>query len=286
MKNFFSSKNTNGFTFTKEDSSYLFTTENIRGYMPGMEGMNVLTVCASADHYLNAYLMGASNVDVFDINELTRFVLNLKKCALCYLDYEEFLDYFGISNINNVLDYKIYSKFSKYLDDETKYYFDSYYKLVNYNGTYLYYRTDLFYSLIVKLGDNIKKLNYYMDIESYYKLQGIMRGISYVNFISSDINELDSKLDCNYDFMFFSNIMDYQSDLGKFMDSIDRLKNYLNVYGSMFFGYLYDIKNNKLNSFANELVKSKEYYSILIKGYYDVCNEMKSQDKVLVYSKI
>lgn len=286
MVNFFSSKNKNGFTFTKEDSSYLFTTENIRFYMPRMDDCNVLTVCASSDHYLNAYLMGASNVDVFDINELTRFVLNLKKCALCYLDYEEFLEYFGISNINNVLDYNIYIKFSKYLDDVTKYYFDCYYKLVNYNGSYLYYRTDLFYSLIVKLGDNIKKLNYYLDIENYYKLQGIMRGIGNVNFISSDINELDGKLDNKYDFMFFSNIMDYQSDLDKFMGSINRLKDYLNIYGTMYFSYLYDIKNNKLNSFANELVKSRDYYSILIKGYYNVCNEMCSQDKVLVYSKI
>ena len=45
--------------FNPYNSSYLFTTENISGYMPDLSGKRILTVCSSGDHYLNALLNGA-----------------------------------------------------------------------------------------------------------------------------------------------------------------------------------------------------------------------------------
>lgn len=49
---------------------YLFTTENISGYIKELDlnGKSLLTLGSSLDQAYNALLMGASQIDVFDIN--------------------------------------------------------------------------------------------------------------------------------------------------------------------------------------------------------------------------
>lgn len=49
---------------------YLFTTENISGYIEELDlnGKSLLTLGSSLDQAYNALLMGASKIDVFDIN--------------------------------------------------------------------------------------------------------------------------------------------------------------------------------------------------------------------------
>lgn len=60
---------------------YPFTTENIAGYFPilKLENKSVLTVGSSADQALNALLLGASRVVLYDINPNTYEYLKLKK---------------------------------------------------------------------------------------------------------------------------------------------------------------------------------------------------------------
>ena len=49
---------------------YLFTTENISGYINDMDlkDKSLLTLGSSLDQAYNALLLGASQIDVFDIN--------------------------------------------------------------------------------------------------------------------------------------------------------------------------------------------------------------------------
>ena len=56
--------------FKPIDTTYLFTTEDIKSYMPNLEGKKVLSVASSGDQYFNALLRGAKKVDLFDINPL------------------------------------------------------------------------------------------------------------------------------------------------------------------------------------------------------------------------
>ena len=52
---------------------YCFTNENVAASMRALgipRGGRVLTVGASGDHMFEAYLSGASHVDMFDINKL------------------------------------------------------------------------------------------------------------------------------------------------------------------------------------------------------------------------
>ena len=49
--------NTGKELFQKFDTTYLFTTENIAGYMPPLKDKTVLTVASSGDHFLNALYM-------------------------------------------------------------------------------------------------------------------------------------------------------------------------------------------------------------------------------------
>ena len=57
----------------KFNSIYLFTTENIKGYMDELDLTNkkIITVTASSDHIINAILKGATKILTFDINILS-----------------------------------------------------------------------------------------------------------------------------------------------------------------------------------------------------------------------
>ena len=59
---------------------YLFTTENIAGYIQNMDlkDKSLLTLGSSLDQAYNALLMGASKIDVFDINVNARKFHKLK----------------------------------------------------------------------------------------------------------------------------------------------------------------------------------------------------------------
>ena len=83
--------------FSDKGPVYLFTNENIAGYMHSfgqLDGAHVLTVCASGDHAFSAYLSGAAHVDTFDINSLQKSVMELKSHMIRDLEYEKFMSFF------------------------------------------------------------------------------------------------------------------------------------------------------------------------------------------------
>ena len=69
---------------------YPFTNENIGAYFSKLDfkDKSVLTVTSSGDHIINSILMGAKEVDAFDVNPLAKHYSELKIAAIKSLTFE------------------------------------------------------------------------------------------------------------------------------------------------------------------------------------------------------
>ena len=85
-------------TFGKYSSVYPYTNENLDLLFSHLDvsGKNVLSVAASGDQSFYAYHNGASNVDIFDINCLTKYYYYLRIWVIKYFNYF-YLEDFEIS---------------------------------------------------------------------------------------------------------------------------------------------------------------------------------------------
>lgn len=269
-------------TFKNIDMSYIFTTENIKGYIPDLTDKDILTVTSSGDHYFNALVKGAKNVDLFDINSLTIHMLKLKKAAVENLDLDVFLNFFNTIDKENFFRYDIYLKFSKYLDKETYLYWNYIYELADFNNSNIY-KSGLFYKLNYSSFD-MNKINEYLEESNYLKLKKRLSDIRNINFINSDIFDLDNKLDKNYDTIFLSNINEYHDK--NYIKIIEKLNQYLKQYGTNFAAYLYNYEVNPQNIFYTDLAsKNRNLYSQIITGTDSYFMESMFKDKILIYSK-
>ena len=121
-------------------------------------------------------------------------------------------------------------------------------------------------------------------------------------FINSDINNL--VLDRSYDFMYFSNIMQYVSEmyndnminsLSKYRELLLNFKELLNKGGSMYASYIYGIDLLAIPNmdafclasiervFEHDLIEYKSFNAFKIN--FSAFIEGASKDGVLVYSK-
>lgn len=178
---------------------YLFSNENISGYMPAfgdMQGANVLTVCASGDHAFESYLAGAAHVDTFDVNSLQECVMELKSHMIRDLKYEEFMDFFF--NARHFFDTRmlrpIQYNFSQKLQSFISKYNQIGRSLFRYSGT----QHDAF---------DVFKLSYISNPEKYYDLRNKLP--ENINFKTCDISQISDVFPYKYDVIMLSNIMDY-----------------------------------------------------------------------------
>lgn len=121
-------------------------------------------------------------------------------------------------------------------------------------------------------------------------------------FINSDINNLE--LDRSYDFMYFSNIMQYATEmyndnminsLSKYRELLLKFKELLNKGGSMYASYIYGIDLLAIPNmdafclasiehvFEHDLIEYKSFNAFKIN--FSAFIEGASKDGVLVYSK-
>lgn len=278
--------------FGRYSKSYLHTTENIASFLSfcSIEGKDILTVAGSGDQLLNAYAMDAKSVDVFDINVLTKFTLDLKISAVLALEYNEFINFFfpefGLF-FNNTLFSKVY----RYLDEETKELFNVLIKKYGKVKT-----ISLIYYSIFPSFYKMKEMNVYLEEEMYYKLKNNLKDITY-KFINADILALKSKLDKSYDVIMFSNISDsiddifstYENEsLKKFKRLIHEYIQYLKSYGIIEVGYVYENYRNHENqsAFVNKIKRqgiftTDEFYSLYVPGY----DFYSSKDSIIYYAK-
>ena len=210
------------------NSIYLFTTENIAGYMKELDLTNkkIITVTGSSDHIVNAILKGCLDITTFDINLLAKYYMDLKLCAIKELSYIEFLD-FLLYDTDRSFDYEIIRKLK--MNEESKKFWLNELLKNNNNGRKM--RNSNLFNLKYFNIQNKIECNLYLNKENYDIIKNRL-GLVKINFIHSNLKDL--KIDQNYDYMFLSNISDYINIFYK--------DNYLNNYKTLIFEFLDKVK--------------------------------------------
>lgn len=178
---------------------YVFTNENIAGYMPALgdiKGARVLSVGASGDHAFESYLAGASHVDTFDINSNQKNIIELKTHMIRHLPYEKFTEFF--LRTNNFFNQKILSPIKNEFSDDLNEFLAQYER----RGNRMFWNP---YG--ISSGFDMFKISYLQDPNKYYELR--KRLPEKISFTNCDIRDISAKFTQEYDVILLSNIVDY-----------------------------------------------------------------------------
>jgi len=226
---------------------YSFTTENISGYMPyfDFKDKSLLTVGSSGDQILNAYLNGARDITLFDINDFAKYYINLKIAAIICLDYSEFQNFLfrrkddGFLNLNifNVDSYNKIKSVLKSIDYEASLFFEELFH--SYKKEFI---REYLFDDDVSNSKIIRSYNEYLkDEESYNKLKKVIKDISF-KYIHGNL--FIDKIDGKYDNIILSNLCTV-STLDSLVALVNKLdKNNLSENGSMLIAYLWQTNFN------------------------------------------
>ena len=227
------------------NSIYLFTTENIAGYMKDLNLHNkkVITVTGSGDHVINAVLKGARKITTFDVNPLTKYYLDLKLAAIKYLSLDEFKELLLYENKNSFA-YEVIKKLD--MNKESKKFWLDNLETFNHNGLLLR-KSALFNTKYFDASRKIKE-NLYLNEENYAIVKDNLKDVD-IEFIEKNIKDLE--LNEEYDYMFLSNISDYLKDIYEenYLDKYQELiSNFKTKVKNIYFAYVYDFGNDNSRS--------------------------------------
>lgn len=191
-----------GGLFSWRSPVYLFTNENVSGYLEslgGLQNKKVLTVAGSGDHAFEVLLAGATHVDTFDINYLQKHVLELKSKMIKYLSYGDFMKFFF--DKNHFFDKNIIKPIWKTFSSELRVFLLMYYyhlrqgrRIFRYNGA--------------QHDEYIPDMNSYVSDELAFKeLKQIMP--DKISFKEANALDIANKFDTTYDVILMSNIFEY-----------------------------------------------------------------------------
>ena len=221
-------------------SIYLFTTENIAGYMEKLDLTNkrIITVTGSSDHIINAILKGCNDITTFDINPITKYFMDLKLSLIRELSYKEFLN-FLLYDTDKTFDYNIIKKLD--LDVESKNFWLN--RLAENENDGLKMKYSGIFNLNHFEYQNKIKCNLYLNEKKYVILKKRIKNIK-IKFLKTNIKDL--KLTEKYDYMFLSNISDYINTIYE-KDYLDNYKklifNFSKKVKIIYFAYIYDINS-------------------------------------------
>ena len=222
-------------SFTYLSIPYLVPTENINGYYDLLDFNNksVLTVIGASDHVFNAALKGAKKIDAFDVSIYAIMFYYLKEAAIKALSYDEYMMFF----FNNIygFDKETFTKIKPYLNEQAIQFWSMIFNLEN--------PSEIVFTNFVKLlviyeavRTKFRNISACMSPENFYILKRKIDSCDIRVFLSDakSLEEIDGK----YDYMFFSNIRDYE-DNNAFDASISRYISKLKINGQIFAKYCY-----------------------------------------------
>lgn len=161
------------------------------------------------------------------------------------------MDFFGSGYGNAKFSFSNYQKIRSSLLDKTKRFFDKVYKEFNYNGRRLV-DSDYFRKRDM-LSASIFQVNAYLKNEKeYLKCRNIMADKK-IEFVVSDINEINKKINKTFDIINISNVLNYltanvaDGDLVKILSlTIKSVSKKLKVNGLIFWYSYFEVmyKNN------------------------------------------
>ena len=264
------------------NSIYLFTTENIAGYMSELDltDKKIITVTGSSDHIINAIFKGCNDITTFDINPLAKYYLDLKVAAIKNLKYKDFLD-FLLFDTDKSFSYEII-KDLEMVEESKKFWLDELVKNSN-DGSKLKH-SDLFN---LKYFDTQNKIdcNLYLNEDNYDKIKSRLEEPE-IRFFGTNLKDL--KINEEYDYMFLSNIADYIDTMydKNYLDNYKKLIfKFLKKVKKVYFAYLYDINNIKKRSVIDNIDDvNKVFGSITIKRFKSafINREKDTEDAVLI----
>lgn len=217
--NMFGTRNYNKFDlFDGYHRVYFQTNENIEGYL-SLEDLShkekALCVAGSGDQAFSLISKGINNIQLFDINKLTEYmIMGLKKTMILKYNYSKYFDMI-IKLIDSKTSYNfIYNTISElipYMEEKYQYFW---LEVINYyKELQLQEKTD--YNLIHMLSlinvEQIVKNNstYLNSKEDYNSLKTNLKETQ-INFKYINALNLKSELKNNkYDLILLSNILDY-----------------------------------------------------------------------------
>lgn len=241
---------------------YPFTNENITGMYSYIDfkDKDVLTVTSSGDHALNAFLLGANNIDSFDMNPLAKYYSELKIAALKTLDYNDFIMFLYNKYIfrrsKTYLNADIYSEVKKELSGRYLEFWN--YVLAKYDSKIIK-KSNLFSEDFLSI-DYLKAANQYLMIkDKYNQLRDIMKNKN-INYFDYEFYQL-GKFDKKYDVLVLSNVISFllkktkEEDFKKVKKIIDNIskEESTKVLSYLYRTYLNDGTN--IGVYNKEMVK-------------------------------
>ena len=252
---------------------YRFATEDMATYMPKLDNMNTyLSICGSSEQIFNGILLGAKNIDVFDINYFAKHGLMLRVAAIKALTKDELIKFYS-----SKLDLDLFYKILDYLDDYEK---SFWYNIINCYGDVLINR--LFYKTRLNI-DQIIDINLYLQDNNYELIKRLIDDVN-INFIESDLyNLIPFVKNKKYNCINLSNIYEYlnydkTASIKKaltYKEFIDYLiNNNLDNDGSIMFAYMYKWNRNV-----------KDYFDILYRTNKELVSRYDNKIKKNLYNK-
>lgn len=229
------------------EKTYPFPTENVRELFRNYDfaGKECLTVLGSSAQLFNMYLNGADKVTCFDTNPISYYYFNFLKAFIkSNLSTKKLLDLL-CENTDCTATYRI---ISEYIEGDSKIYWDTLYEIY---GSKIFVPQKIFHYIECRISDIEKYSGYLYD----YQLEGIRKNIDKINpvFINCNILDLKGYLNGYYDFMYFSNIIQYSdiiypfdsptNALVKYKEILNSLLELLNTDGLAYLGYIYEYNN-------------------------------------------
>lgn len=229
--------------FNANGPVYAFSNEALNQYMCKYDftDKSVLASLGSGDFALNAYLLGASSVDTFDINEYTNHFYKLKKALILNYNYDDFCNL--VRNPKHIFE-KFY-EYSNLLDESSKVFFE---RLITiYKGNYGELLKKVYLDQVgvektqwneSNTFDTFEELfliaqykNYYLQSEeNYNRLKEVLKGKNNDEFYFVNIYEFNPNK--KYDIVYLSNIGDYHNDEQQFQEYVQYMReNFLNEGG-------------------------------------------------------
>lgn len=275
------------YAFQDQAPVYLFTNENISGYLDRLSDMNgarVLTVASSGDHVFEAYLSGASHVDAFDINSYQRNILELKTHMIRALPYSDFMDFFF--DKKNFFNQQILAPITSDFSRELTYFMQK--CSVASNGMFRYNNS-------TAPDYELRHIRYICDSALYYRLREILT--DKIKFHHCKIDRVSAKFKQDYDLIMLSNIFDYmyhdvptkELRFSKYYNNIlcPLASKNLNDNGRICFAYMWGTKPAAWSNFTDfmqrEYAKNKTH-TFLSRSVVSAFQDM-DWDTVLIMQK-
>ncbi len=221
----------------KFHAAYLVSNENLRKSVTafGNQGGDILTVAASGDQAMYYAINGAKRIDTFDMSFCAKVIQDLKTAAVGQLTYRQYLRLLGdLYHVQrgggNIMSVNSMSQVISAMPKDSA---DFIQKMPNCN-------------IFGQGVSNGKDLKVYVSPDEYAKMQNIIKGP--FNFIWSNITDLHTHLNRQYDVINVSNIFEWLEypDARMIVPTLKNLYKCLKPNG-----YIYGVSFNT-NSYVDE----------------------------------